>query len=436
MDLFSTAKQRLNKAAAIISLDPLLLSILSEQDRVIEVSLPLKINGKISTYKGYRVQHNNIRGPYKGGIRYHEIVSMDEMKAMAFWMTLKSALIDVPFGGAKGGIAVDPKKLSEHELEELTRLFTDRLSDVIGPYKDIPAPDVNTNPKIMAWMADEFKLQSSESKVKYSDGELQAVVTGKPLELGGSEAREEATGLGGMFVLSQTLKRLGLALKGATVAIQGFGNVGLSISRHLAQEGAKIVAASDSKGGIYVPAGIPSISEVWRCKREKGFLAGCYCVGSVCDLRNRGQMNGKNISPDELLKLPVDILIPAALENVITGENAAQIKAKIVLEMANGPTVPAADEILEERGIKIIPDILANSGGVAVSYFEWYQNINRQKWSKDEVIHKLRERIEKTVDEVLNFALEHKISLRDAAYACALQRIQEDWKSKSGLSKN
>lgn len=415
------AKRLLGESAEKLKLDPLLLAKLSEADRVIEVSLPIKMaGGQIVTFTGYRVQHNNIRGPYKGGIRYHQQVSMDEVKALAFWMTMKNALVDVPFGGAKGGITVDPKTLSEKELESLTRLFTRRIADFIGPDKDIPAPDVNTNPKIMAWMRDEY------SQIVGQDSP--AVVTGKPIDTGGSEGREEATGLGGGYVLSWLLKKLGKNQKGMTVAVGGFGNVGSNLAKFLESEGFKIVALSDSKGTIYLPNGIPDIEEVERCKEESGLLAGCYCIGGVCDLNNRQALGGKTLAADDVLTLPVDILVPAALENVITFKNAKNIRAKIILEMANGPTTLEADQILKERGVTVIPDILANSGGVTVSYFEWYQNLHNLKWTKEEIFKKLKNKMEKATFDVFETSEKFSVTLRQAAYLVALERIAESFR--------
>lgn len=412
------AKTLLGESAEKLSLDPLLLAKLREPDRVVEISLPIKLDsGKIQNFTGYRVQHNNFRGPYKGGIRYHQQVSMDEVRALAFWMTMKNAVVDVPFGGAKGGITIDPKTLSERELESLTRLFTRRITDFIGPAKDVPAPDVNTNPKIMAWIADEYG--------KIVGKKTSAVVTGKPLDAGGSEGREEATGLGGSYVLTSLLKKLGKNHKNMTVAIQGFGNVGKNIAFYLSQLGFRVVAVSDSKGTIYIPNGIPDIDEVEKCKEEKGLLAGCYCVGGVCDLKNRKALGGRELAADDILTLPVDILIPAALENVITEKNAQEIRAKIILEMANGPTTLEADHILEKRGTIVIPDILANSGGVTVSFFEWYQNLHNQKWTKEDVFKKLKRKMEKATENVFETSREFNVTLREAAYLVALKRIAE-----------
>ena len=416
------AKAQLKKAASYLSLDELTIAKLLNLDRVVEVSMPIKMDdGKVKVFQGFRVQHSNVLGPYKGGLRYHSNVDMDEVKALALWMTMKNAVIDVPFGGAKGGIHIDPKKLSEKELEILTREFTRKIFPVIGPTLDIPAPDVNTNSKIMAWIVDEY------GKIKGKE-EL-AVVTGKPLDKGGAEGRIEATGLGGSYALQTILKNINKKPKDMTVAVQGFGNVGVFVAKYLKEAGFKIVALSDSKGGIYIEDGIEDISVIEQCKRDSGFLAGCYCVGSVCDLNNREKLGGKTISSAEALELPVDIIVPAALENSITEENADKIKAKIILEMANGPTTLKADEILSEKGALIIPDILANSGGVAASYFEWYQNMHGEKWSKEEVFAKLKKKMELAAENIYKTSLEYKVSLREAAYIVALKRIEKETKS-------
>lgn len=417
------AKEQLLKAASFLELDPLFLSSLLSHDRIITVSLPMRMDkGNIEVFTGYRMQHNNIRGPYKGGIRYHPEVSEDEVKALSFWMTIKNAVVDVPFGGGKGGITVNPKLLSERELETLTRLFTRRLASVIGPFTDVPAPDVNTNEKIMSWIVDEYS--------KIVDIPTPAVVTGKPVEKGGSEGRVEATGLGGLYVFMELLRSLGKKPHGMTVAVQGFGNVGYNIALFLQREGFTVVALSDSKGGIYIPSGIDDIEQVQQCKKEKGYLAGCYCVGSVCDIANKHNLEGKDITSSEILTLPVDILVPAALENVITKENAKDIKAKIVLEMANGPTSDEADAILQKKGIIVVPDVLANAGGVAVSYFEWLQNLHNKKWKKIQVFRKLREKMEKATKIVLRIAKNNKVTMREAAYMLALHRLEDEWQKK------
>ncbi|HSD98350.1 MAG TPA: Glu/Leu/Phe/Val dehydrogenase [Patescibacteria group bacterium] len=400
-----------------VHLSPLLLARLLDPDRIVSVSLPLTMDDKsVQTFQGYRVQHNNILGPYKGGLRYHQNVSMDEVRALAFWMSMKCAVVNIPFGGGKGGIIVDPKKLSEKELENLSRLFINRLASVIGPTVDVPAPDVNTNPKIMKWMMDEYSQIVGKK--------TPAVITGKPLDAGGSQGRTEATGLGGSYVLMAVLKHLKKNPKDMTVAVQGFGNVGYYIAQFLSDAGMKVVAVSDSQEGIYVPEGLDAKTTL-SCKKEKGFLSGCYCVGSVCDVRK-----GKKISNEELLQLPVDVLIPAALENVITAKNAPLIKAKVILEMANGPITDDADNILQKKHILVIPDILANSGGVATSYYEWYQNMHFAKWKKELVFAKLKTQVEKATREVLAAMKQHRSSMRDAAYIVALNRIGKGFKEK------
>lgn len=409
------AKKQLEIIAQKINLPPLLLERLREPDRTITVSLPMQMdNGKIKTFTGFRVQHNNILGPYKGGLRYHPQVNMDEVRALAFWMSMKCAVADIPMGGGKGGITVNPKELSERELRDLSKLFIQRLANNIGPTIDVPAPDVNTNPTIMAWMVEEYS--------KIVGKKTPSVITGKPIDKGGSQGRTEATGLGGSYTLLETLKHLKKNPKGMTVAIQGFGNVGYYIALYLEQAGMKVVAVSDSKEGIYVPEGLnPKLT--LECKQNKGYLSGCYCVGSVCDLKK-----GRKITNEELLTLDVDVLVPAALENVITGENANKIKAKIILEMANGPVTDDADVLLKKKNVLVIPDILANSGGVATSYFEWYQNMHKKKWNKKEVFTKLQVKMKKSTAEVIATQQKYNLTMRDAAYALALTRIQKHWK--------
>lgn len=419
-NIWESAQLQLKERVKKYGINPLLAAELMEPDRVIEVSLPMEMdNGDIEIFKGYRIQHNNIRGPFKGGFRYHPQVSMDEIKALAFFMTMKNAVVDVPFGGGKGGIMVDPKTLSEKELERMTRLFTRKLSHVIGPHVDVPAPDVNTTPKIMDWIVDEYS--------KIVGKKTLAVVTGKTIKNGGSEGRTEATGLGGLYTLLSILKKLGKKPQNLTVAIQGFGNVAMYLAKFMEKEGFKIVAISNSKGAIYIPNGIPSIDALENCKDKKGLLNECYCVESVCDLKNKKALGGRDIDSSKILELPVDIIVPAALEHVITKDNAANIKAKIVLEMANGPTTPEADEILNKNGVLVIPDILANSGGVATSYFEWYQNIHKEKWKKNDVFARLKKKMESATSEVFKLHQEKKITLREAAYALALKRIERKW---------
>ena len=332
-------------------------------------------------------------------------------------MTVKNAVVNVPFGGGKGGISVDPKKLSEKELERLTRLFVNKFFDNLGPEKDVPAPDVNTNPIIMAWIVDEYS--------KLIGKKTPAVVTGKPIEHGGSEGRVKATGLGGVLVLLELFKLLGIDYKGMSVAIQGFGNVGMFLAKYLHDEGFKIVALTDSQGGIYQEDGFKDIEIIEVCKKEKGKLSECYCVGGICDITNREKLNGQDIKADEVLELPVDIVIPAALGNSITEENADKIKAKYILEMANGPTSTNAEKKLNEKERIIIPDVLANTGGVIVSYFEWYQNLHNEKWTNDEVIEKLKEKINIATKKVFDNSKKFNCTLRESAFITALKRLEE-----------
>lgn len=412
-------KSQLQVAAHKIALESAFEEKLLIPDRVVEVSLPIKMdNGKVKSFKGYRVQHNNIRGPYKGGLRYHPHVDMTEVKALAMLMTLKNAVVDVPFGGAKGGISVNPQELSAQELENLTREFTRKLVTYIGSTIDVPAPDVNTNPTIMSWIVDEYAKQTG--------AEDAAVVTGKPIELGGSEGRNEATGLGGSFVLQEVVSKLNKKPQDTTVSIQGFGNVGFFLAKFLEEAGFKIVAISEESGGIYIPGGIHSVDDLYKCKVKNGFIAGCYCKGSVCNIENKTKLGVQDIGASEVLELPVDIVVPAALGNSITIENAHRIKAKIILEMANGPTTSKANDILSKNGVLVIPDILANAGGVCVSYFEWYQNIHHERWTKKEVFEKLEQKMKTAVDQVYDASLEYKVDLRTAAFIVALKRLKEN----------
>lgn len=408
VNTFDSALLQIKKASKFLKIPSKdqILQILSKPQRQIEVNIPLKLdNGKTQIVKGYRVQYNNWLGPYKGGLRYHPQVDLDEVKALSFWMMIKNAVVDVPFGGGKGGLEIDPKTLSKGELERLTRAFARLLSPNVGPAVDVPAPDVNTNSVIMDWMADELG---------------KAAVTGKSLQFGGSEGREEATGLGGFFVLEEFVKKWSMK-KPLTVAIQGFGNVGSYLAALLHNAGYKIIAVSDSKGGIWDKTGRGfNVDLVKSCKLKRGMISDCYCIGTVCDL-----VKPKDglISNEALLELPVDILIPAALENVITSNNAGRIKAKIILEMANGPTTYEADEILRKRKVVVIPDVLANSGGVTVSYFEWLQNIKGQRWSFEKVENGLKRKMAKAYEEVWKIHETRKVTLRLAAYILALQRL-------------
>lgn len=418
MDSFNSALKILKMGAKHLNLSNGLLQHLSTAQRSIKLSFPLKKDsGDLEIIKGYRVQHNNVLGPYKGGLRFHQQVDMDEVKLLAFLMMIKNAVVDIPFGGGKGGLEIDPKKYSEKELERMTRQFTRELLPNIGPKLDVPAPDVNTNSKIMDWIADEYIKNLKTNNLS----KLKAVVTGKSVENGGSLGREQATGLGGFFVLEKLVGKLKMK-KPLTVALQGFGNVGSNMASILHDNGYKIVAVSDVKGGIYDSSfkGF-NIDLVKECRLEKGFLAGCYCIGSVCDLAKKYDQG--IISNEELLELPVDILIPAALENVITAGNATKIKAKLIFEMANGPTTPQADKILGSRKILVFPDVCANAGGVTVSYFEWLQNMTNQKWSLQKVNQKLKEKMENAFANIWQISQDKKVSLRLASYILALKRL-------------
>lgn len=376
-------------------------------------------NHKKRKFQAFRSQHNNALGPYKGGIRFHQNVSESEVKALSLWMSIKCAVAGIPFGGGKGGVIVNPKELSETELENLSRAYARFVSPIIGEKKDVPAPDVNTNPHIMAWMLHEY-----EKKIGFR---APGTFTGKPLEIGGSAGRTKATGYGGVLALQFLIEKIGeKTLKKPksqiTIAVQGFGNVGYYFAKIISDMGFKVVAVSDSKGGVYVEKGLDP-EATHKCKEEKGTLAGCYCVGGVCDLRK-----GRMISNDELLELPVDILVPAALENVIHEKNASKIKAKIIVEMANGPLTPEADEILNKKGVVIIPDVYANAGGVIVSYFEWVQNIGGYYWEEEEVDKRLEKLMSRSFEKIWARyqSVPGKVkSLRLAAYLLAVERILE-----------
>ncbi|MCS7184110.1 MAG: Glu/Leu/Phe/Val dehydrogenase [Patescibacteria group bacterium] len=396
--------------------------ILKFPQRVIKVNIPLKRDkGEIEIFEGYRVQHNNFLGPYKGGIRFFPEVNEDEIKTLALIMTLKCSLVNLPLGGGKGGIKVDPKNLSENELKNLSQEYVKMIFDFIGPERDIPAPDVNTNSQIMDWMTEKYLEITQEKKEKLDKNYLRATFTGKSIQMGGSEGREEATGKGGAIVLNELVKKLNLDRKKLTIAIQGFGNVGYNLAKFLFEEGYKIIALSDSKSGIYSQEEFdPSL--VMKCKKTKGMISGCYCIGNFCDSNL-----GKDITNEDLLKLDVDILIPAALENVITKNNAYQIKAKIILEMANNPITDEADEILNQRGIIVVPDILANAGGVIVSYFEMVQNIEKRRWNKEQIFKKLEEYLVKAFNEVWELSQKEKINLRLASLTNSLYKIFESY---------
>ncbi|MBT4123810.1 MAG: Glu/Leu/Phe/Val dehydrogenase [Candidatus Pacebacteria bacterium] len=390
---------------------------LKTPDVVYETELEVTMDdGSSKKFKAFRSQHNNARGPYKGGIRYHQDVSKEEVKALSTWMTWKCAVTGIPYGGGKGGIIVDPKKLSEKELENLSRSYADFLSDKIGPWVDVPAPDVNTTGQIMAWMVDQY--QKNLSKKGLIQENPLGTFTGKPLALGGSEGREEATGLGGVMVLERLIEKMGFDYKkNVSIAIQGFGNVGYWFAKHAAERGYNVVAVSDSKGGVYVPEGL-NPDKTMECKRANGSVVKCLCNEKLCDMKN-----GKVITNEEVLELDVDILVPAALENVIHKDNASKVKAKAIIEMANGPITPEADKILSKNNIILVPDVLANAGGVTVSYFEWAQNLQGYYWTRQDVVEKLLPLMENAFSDMWEMKEDHKVDGRMATYMTAVKKV-------------
>ena len=397
------AQQQFDIAADRLNLDPGLRQVLREPRRELHVTFPVKMDdGSVRVFRGYRVQHNLGRGPAKGGIRYHQDVSIDEVRALAMWMTWKCAVVGIPFGGGKGGVIVDPKKLSPREVENLTRRFTTEIEVLIGPERDIPAPDVNTNSQTMAWIMDTYSMH-----VGYT---VPGVVTGKPISLGGSEGRNEATARGTVYCIEEAAKHLHIHLDDATVVVQGFGNAGSIAAQLMAEHEAKILAVSDSSGGIHNPDGL-DIKRVMDWKAEHGTVVGFP--------------GAKEVSNEELLEIECDILIPAALENQITAANAERIRARIVAEAANGPTTPEADDILHSRDVFMIPDILCNAGGVTVSYFEWVQDLNRDHWSLEIVNGKLHEIMTRAFAETLGMAKRENVHMRLAAYLLAVQRVAD-----------
>jgi glutamate dehydrogenase/leucine dehydrogenase len=404
---FENALTQFDKAASVLRLSESQIAMVKEPRRITEVNLPVRMDdGSIRIFKGFRVQHSVVRGPAKGGIRFHPNVTVDEVKALAFWMTYKCAVVGVPFGGGKGGVVVDPTSLSRNELENLSRRYFAEMSDLFGPDADVPAPDVNTNPQIMCWMFDTYSMH----KKQY----LPAVITGKPLELGGSEGRSEATAQGMVFTVRDACEHLNINLKKSTVAIQGFGNAGSFAAKLLHDDGTKIIAVSDVTGAYYNPEGIDVNAALNTCKNNKTWVLKGLDKNTKCE---------KLIDPMKLLELEVDILIPAALENQITEENAENIKAKIIAECANGPVTPGADDILERKNIFIIPDILCNAGGVTVSYLEWVQNRMGYYWSKERVNEDLEKIIIKAFDQVYDTAQKNKVNMRIAAFMLAIDRV-------------
>lgn len=402
------AKKTIITASEKLNLSQEILDILLSIERELKVNFPVQMDdGTQKIFTGYRIQHNSLLGPYKGGIRYHPEVSHDEVSALSIWMTIKTATLNLPFGGSKGGVICSPKELSEQEIENLTRAFVQKIAPIIGPHKDIPAPDVYTNSKIMDIIVDEY------SKVEGIPIEkAKAVVTGKSLENGGSLGRDIATARGGQFVLKQAIEQTKIipTLENATIAIQGIGNAGGNFAKLISKDSVKIIAISDSKSAIYNPEGL-SIDEVLEYKKQ---------TGSLSNIPNTNTITNK-----QLLELDCDILVPAALAGQITKENAENIKAKIILELANGPTTPEADEILEEKNKLILPDILANAGGVTVSYYEWYQNIHQEKWTAEKVDEKLKEKMQNATKEILDKKTKYRTTTRIAAYINAIERLVE-----------
>ncbi len=398
---FEAMMSRFDYAASRLNLEPGLYKILRHPEKQIIVSVPvLRDNGEVDVYTGYRVLYNTSRGPAKGGIRFDLQVNLDEVKALAAWMTWKCAVVNIPFGGSKGGVICDPSTMSNAELEKLTRRYTSAIIDTLGPDSDVPAPDVNTNERVMAWVMDTYSMHKRHT--------VTAVVTGKPVEMGGSLGRREATGRGCMIVTKEALKKLGMPVKGARVVVQGFGNVGSIAAELMEREGMTIVAVSDKSGGIYHAKGL-DISEVVAHVRQHKFL--------------KGYPHAEAVTNEQLLELSCEVLIPAALENVITTKNAGKITAKIICEGANGPTTAGADTILNEKGIFVIPDILANAGGVTVSYFEWVQDRGGYFWDEETVNQRLEKIMVRSFEEVTSMASRHNLDNRIGAYMLAIERV-------------
>jgi glutamate dehydrogenase (NAD(P)+) len=400
---YEQALSQLDQAAEIMKLDPTLHKIFRKPKRILETAIPVLMDdGQYNVFTGYRVHHNINRGPAKGGIRYHPDVTLDEIKALSMWMTWKCAVVNIPYGGAKGGVICNPKKMSDGELERLTRRFTFEIYSMIGPEKDIPAPDVYTNPQIMAWIMDTYSIVAGHSVL--------GVVTGKPISIGGSLGRNEATGRGTAIITLETCKHLKINPKKSRLTVQGFGNAGSIAAKLLNDAGFKVIAASDSQGGIYNTKGL-NINKLVELKTQKH---------SVVDYKD-----GDKITNEELLELKTEVLVPAALENAITDKNADNIKAKIIAEAANGPTTTEADKILEEKNVFVVPDILANAGGVVVSYFEWVQGLQSFFWDEDTVNDNLKKIMVRSFKDVLKVRQERKTSVRMAALILAISRVAE-----------
>ena len=400
---YELARQQLRQVGETFAIDPNLINVLEQCKKSVEVSIPVSMDdGSVNVYSGYRVTHNIARGPSKGGIRYHPAVTRDEVKALAMWMTWKCALMGLPFGGAKGGVVVDPKQLSRRELERLTRRFTSEIINEIGPEKDIPAPDVGTDESVMAWIFDTYSMNKGHSVL--------GVVTGKPLAIGGSLGRREATARGALYCLADALAEESKRIDGLRVAVQGAGTVGGGLARMLTEEGATVVAISDSRGGVHDAGGL-DVPAALAYKGETGYFDGFRGADAITN--------------EELLTIDCDVLAPCALEQVITADNAQQVRARIVCEGANGPVTPGADEILEDRGVLVLPDVLANAGGVVVSYFEWVQGLQEYFWKEEQVNARLNDIVTRAFRETWETRDRHGTSLRLAAYGVAVRRVAE-----------
>jgi glutamate dehydrogenase (NAD(P)+) len=398
---FEAMMSRFDRAAELLDLEPGIYKILRHPEKQIVVSIPVQMdNGEVEVFTGYRVLYNTSRGPAKGGIRFDLNVTLEEVKALAAWMTWKCAVVNLPFGGSKGGVVCDPLSMSVGELERLTRRYTAGIINTLGPDSDVPAPDVNTNERVMAWVMDTYSMH-----VRHT---VTAVVTGKPVEMGGSLGRREATGRGCMIVTKQALRHLGMPVQGTTVAVQGFGNVGSVTANLLHREGCKIVAVSDRSGGVHNANGVDVTAAIAHVQKHRSL---------------EGFIGGDHITNDELLTLGVDVLVPAALENVITSKNAGRVQARVICEGANGPTTAGADSVLEEKGIFVVPDILANAGGVTVSYFEWVQDRGGYFWTEDTVNNRLEEIMTRSFTDVLALSKQHRVNMRTAAYMLSISRV-------------
>lgn len=408
---FKAVQAQVKKTVDALGLEPQVYDILKQPLRFLEVAIPVKMDdGSVRVFMGYRAQHNDALGPTKGGIRYHPDVYPDEVKALSMWMTFKCSVLGLPYGGAKGAVACNPKELSPGELERLSRGYIRAIYQIVSPEKDIPAPDVYTNPQIMAWMADEYSMMCQKNQF--------GIITGKPIIIGGSKGRSEATARGCAIVIREAAKKLGIDIKGATVAVQGYGNAGSVVARLMAEMGAKVVAVSDTKGGAYDPRGLDPV-KVLEFKEKTGTV--------------RGFPGSKEITNQDLIAMDCDILIPAAMENQITGENAGNVRAKIIGEAANGPTTPEADDILDKKGVFLIPDILANAGGVTVSYFEWVQNLMNFYWTEKEVNERLESMMVSAFEAVYDMHKKRNARMRDAAYLLAVDRVAQAMRVRGWL---